>query len=94
MRRRGFILGGHQYKFGRSVEHFAKVNGLTVGDAMTNQAYKRTKAAAEADLKVITAGIMKGSVRQRSVYLKGGLRISLGLGVDWEVSGLQCDEIR
>jgi hypothetical protein len=87
-------MDGHQFKFGWPLEHFAKVNGLAAGDAATKQAYQKTRSAAEADMKAIAASIMKGSVRQRSIYFKGGIRVSLGLGVEWEASGLRCDEIK
>lgn len=94
MRRRHFILDGYQYKFGWPLEHFAKINGLGAGDDTTKQIYKRTMSAAEQDMKAISAAIMKGNVRKRSVYFRGGFRLSLGLGVEWEVSGLRCDEIK
>jgi len=95
MRRARFFRDGHQYKFAWLVDHFAKVNGLPSEDPITEQAYERIKSAAEADMEIMKTAIMKGSVRKRTVYMKGVGRLSLGvLGVEWEATGLQCDEIR
>ncbi len=95
MRRSRFFRNSRQYKFGWSVDHFAKVNDLPPGDPITKQAYDRIKSAAEADMEVIKTAVMNGSVRKRSIYMKGVGRLSLGvLGVEWEATGLQCDEIR
>jgi hypothetical protein len=95
MRRARFFRNSHQYKLGWSVDHFAQVNGLPPGDSITREAYERIKSAAEVDMEVIRTAIMNGSVRKRSIYMKGVGRLSLGvLGVVWEATGLQCDEIR
>jgi hypothetical protein len=96
MRRSRFFLNGHQYKFGWSPDHFAKVNGLPAGDPVTQQAYQTIASAAESDMEIITAAIMKGSVRKRSIYMKGfGQLASLSvLGVDWEAVGVRCDDIK
>jgi len=94
-RRFRFFLNGHQYKFGWSLDHFAKINGLPAREPATSEAYERIKSAAESDMEAIKEAIMKGSVRKRSVYMKGFGRLSLSvLGVEWEATGLRCDEIK
>jgi hypothetical protein len=95
LRRSRFFLNSHQYKFGWPLDHFAKINGLPAGEPATQQAYERIKAAAELDMEAIKEAIMKGSVRKQSIYMKGFGRLSLGvLGVEWEATGLRCDEIK
>lgn len=89
-----FIVDGVQYKFGWSLEHFAKVNVQAVNEPRTREMFDKIRTMAEADMKDIAAAIMKGSVRQIAVRLKGIGRANLGiLGVEWSVERIRCDEI-
>jgi hypothetical protein len=95
MRHSRFFLNGQQYKLGWSLDHFAKVNGMAVAEQVTQQVYEMIKSAAQLDMEAIKTAIMKGSVRKCSIYMKGFGRLPLGvLGVEWEVTGLRCDEIK
>jgi hypothetical protein len=95
MRGKCFILDGHKYKLGWKRDHFAKINGLPAGDSATNQAFNKIICAVQSDMKVIRAAIMNGRVFQHHIFIKGVGRMPLSaFGVEWEVAGLRCDEIK
>ena len=90
-----FFSGGSQFKFGWSLEHFAKMNALAVGESATKEAFEKVRATAELDMNDIQGAIMKGTVRPISLHVKGLGRTSLGVfGVDWSIERIRCDEIR
>jgi hypothetical protein len=100
VRRRRFFLGGHQFRIGWPLDHFAKTYGLAVGEPRTKLAYDKIRSAAESDMERISEAILKGSVRRLQMYVRdwcvnGAGRVSLaGYTVEWSVQNITCDEIR
>ena len=88
-RKRRFFHCGRVLKLGWPLEHFAKINVLPPVEQSTKQAFDALKGMAERDMEKISTAIMNGTVRY--TRLSDCWTIPF---VEWECSGVECDEIK
>lgn len=90
-RRAKFFLGGKKFRFGWPLEHFSKINGLSIADPKTVDVFNSIKESAQHDMKLLEVAIMKGSATRKKVFGFAVWRVEFDVcAVN---KSLKCDQI-